>query len=48
MSGCSLPIDTPFENIDAMMDTVAELGYPFTLEKLNQMIIATEKEIRGI
>lgn len=48
MSGCSLPIDTPFENIDAMMDTVAELGYPFTLEKLNQMVINTEKEIRGI
>ncbi len=27
-SGCSLPIDTPFENIRAMMDTAAEIGDP--------------------
>jgi len=27
-SGCSLPIDTPFENIQAMMDTAREIGDP--------------------
>ena len=27
-SGCSLPTDTPFENIDAMLDAVREIGYP--------------------
>jgi len=27
-SGCSLPTDTPFANIDAMMDTVREIGFP--------------------
>jgi uroporphyrinogen decarboxylase len=27
-SGCSLPTETPFANIDAMMDTVRETGWP--------------------
>lgn len=27
-SGCSLPIDTPFENIRAMLDTAREIGDP--------------------
>jgi uroporphyrinogen decarboxylase len=29
-SGCSLPTETPFENIHAMMDAVREIGYPIT------------------
>ncbi|MDR1922130.1 MAG: uroporphyrinogen decarboxylase family protein [Candidatus Adiutrix sp.] len=28
MSGCSLPVDSPLENIDEMMNTVREVGYP--------------------
>jgi uroporphyrinogen decarboxylase len=27
-SGCSLPTETPFENIRAMVETVREIGYP--------------------
>jgi uroporphyrinogen decarboxylase len=27
-SGCSLPTETPFENIHAMMNTVRKIGYP--------------------
>lgn len=33
-SGCSLPTETPFENIHAMMNTVREIGYPVDPEKL--------------
>jgi uroporphyrinogen decarboxylase len=33
-SGCSLPTDTPFENIDAMLDAVREIGYPVGGEAL--------------
>ncbi|WP_425057819.1 Uroporphyrinogen decarboxylase [Sporomusa carbonis] len=33
-SGCSLPTETPFINIDAMLDAVREIGYPLTEEKL--------------
>ncbi len=33
-TGCSLPTDTPFENIDAMMDAVREIGYPVEPEAL--------------
>jgi len=29
-SGCSLPTETPFANIDAMMEAVREVGYPVT------------------
>ncbi len=38
MSGCSLPVDTPFENIHAMMDAAREIGYPVNTDKLEQMI----------
>lgn len=38
MSGCSLPVETDFANIDAMMDTVREVGYPVRPEKLEAMI----------
>jgi uroporphyrinogen decarboxylase len=30
-SGCSLPTETPFANIDAMMNAVREIGYPVNL-----------------
>lgn len=33
-SGCSLPTETPFANIHAMLDTVREVGWPVTAEKL--------------
>lgn len=33
-SGCSLPTETPFTNIDAMLETVREIGYPVNIEKL--------------
>jgi len=33
-SGCSLPTDTPFENIEAMLDAVREIGYPVNPETL--------------
>lgn len=36
-SGCSLPTETPFANIQAMLDTVREIGYPVSLEKLERM-----------
>jgi len=38
MSGCSLPVETPFENIQAMMDTVLEVGYPVMPDKVEAMI----------
>ena len=34
-SGCSLPTETPFANIDAMMRAVEEIGWPLRLEKAN-------------
>ncbi len=33
-SGCSLPTETPFANIDAMMDAVREVGYPVKINEL--------------
>jgi uroporphyrinogen decarboxylase len=30
-SGCSLPTETPFENIHAMLDAVREIGFPVTV-----------------
>lgn len=33
-SGCSLPTETPFANIHAMLDTVRAIGYPIDPEKL--------------
>ena len=35
-SGCSLPTETPFNNIHTMLDTVREIGYPVDIEKLRQ------------
>jgi uroporphyrinogen decarboxylase len=35
-SGCSLPTETPFANIHAMLDTVREIGYPINPEKLEE------------
>jgi uroporphyrinogen decarboxylase len=34
-SGCSLPVETPFANIDAMLDAVREIGWPIRPEALN-------------
>lgn len=33
-TGCSLPADTPFDNIHAMLDTVREIGYPVNIGNL--------------
>lgn len=33
-SGCSLPTETPFANIQAMIDATTEIGWPITPEKL--------------
>lgn len=38
MSGCSLPVETPFENIDAMLDTVREVGYPVREERIAELL----------
>ena len=38
MSGCSLPVDTPFENIQMMMDTVREVGYPVNPDRVKDML----------
>lgn len=38
MSGCSLPVETPLEHIDAMMDTVREVGYPVNPDKVRDML----------
>lgn len=38
MSGCSLPVDTPVENIQMMVDTVSEVGYPVDIKKVESMI----------
>ena len=34
-SGCSLPTETPFENINTMIDTVREIGYPLNEDKIS-------------
>lgn len=39
MSGCSLPVETPLENIQVMMDTAREIGYPVDPEKLQRMLV---------
>lgn len=39
MSGCSLPVETPFENIQLMMDTARKIGYPVDPEKLAKMLV---------
>jgi len=38
MSGCSLPVETPLRNIEAMMDAAREIGYPIEPEKLDKML----------
>ncbi|HLR34292.1 MAG TPA: uroporphyrinogen decarboxylase family protein [Tissierellales bacterium] len=38
MSGCSLPVETPLENIEAMMDITREIGYPVKEEKLEKLL----------
>lgn len=38
MSGCSLPVDTPLENIDAMMNVVREVGYPVNPDKVRDLL----------
>lgn len=45
MSGCSLPVETPLENVQAMMDTVREVGYPVLPEKVEAMIADCKKQI---
>ncbi|MGE4283415.1 MAG: uroporphyrinogen decarboxylase family protein [Clostridia bacterium] len=35
-SGCSLPTETPFRNIHAMLNTVREIGFPVNIEKLGR------------
>lgn len=45
MSGCSLPVDTPLENIEAMMDTVREIGYPVCPDKLREMLADCDKKL---
>lgn len=44
MSGCSLPVETPFENIDMMMDTVREIGYPVDPERVDSLLAAALEE----
>ncbi|SNS25753.1 uroporphyrinogen decarboxylase [Anaerovirgula multivorans] len=38
MSGCSLPVETPLENIQMMMDTVREVGYPVDPERVAEIL----------
>jgi uroporphyrinogen decarboxylase len=36
-SGCSLPVETPFANIDAMLEAVREIGWPAHTESLEKI-----------
>ena len=45
MSGCSLPVDTPFENIQMMMDTVTEAGYPVDIEWVEAEIARCQAQL---
>jgi uroporphyrinogen decarboxylase len=36
-SGCSLPTETPFANIDAMLNAVRKIGYPVNIEELRSV-----------
>jgi uroporphyrinogen decarboxylase len=42
-SGCSLPTETPFENIQAMLNAVREIGYPVKVDELEGDFL----EVRG-
>nr|CAE02690.1 putative methyltransferase [Methanococcus voltae PS] len=44
MSGCGLPVETPIENIDVMMDTAREIGWPVTDEKLEYLLSINKYE----
>jgi uroporphyrinogen decarboxylase len=46
MSGCSLPVDSPLENIQEMMDTVREAGYPVRVDKVDAMIADCKKRMK--
>ena len=39
-SGCSLPVETPFANIDAMLDAVREIGWPVDADELETELAA--------
>lgn len=45
MSGCSLPVETPLVNIQTMMDTVREVGYPICPDKVQDMIQDCRKKM---
>lgn len=47
MSGCSLPVETPLENIDAMMNVVREVGYPVNPAAVRDMLDRTAAEDNG-
>lgn len=38
MSGCGLPVETPMDNIHAMLDVTRELGWPIDPEKIDFLI----------
>jgi uroporphyrinogen decarboxylase len=48
MSGCSLPVETPFENIQAMMDAVRDVGYPVISEKVKFLIADCKKQMANL
>lgn len=45
MSGCSLPVESPFANIDEMLNTVREVGYPVNIDKVESMIADCKKKM---
>lgn len=45
MSGCSLPVETPQENVQMMMDTVREVGYPVNPGKVEELIAACRRTL---
>lgn len=42
MPGCGLPVETPIKNIDAMLDTAREIGWPVTREKI-ELLMKTKR-----
>ena len=45
MSGCSLPVETPLENIQAMLDTVREVGYPVQPDRVEAMMADCRQQL---
>ena len=45
MSGCSLPVETPPENIQMMIDTTREVGYPVRIEQVETMIADCQAQL---